>query len=521
MSDQTTSAVRCQCGVKLRVPPNAAGKRIRCPKCGFRIAITADGATTESSAFTAPTAASASPVARPAAPAPPVRRPAAPKPAPDEGDSLLDDLMLAESSATTTAGADLAAHQKICPSCKSAMAKNAQVCVMCGHDLKARPATAPVAKAAKAKAAATGAARTGGRFLIGCALSAAGALVGGLIWFGVAVATEREFGLIAILVGALAGGGMALGYRTPSALAGWVAVLTTIGGIIGAKILIFAFVMYSMFSGKTDDVSLQREYVKYQMVEQRLDEDGVFSPKERMDKGEQYQAEITAQVDALSDAGIQQKYQEYHAAEADTEADDKRSRLADHRATQRMREAGAVPWGDEYNTFINEENASLAALTTAQLDAEIAALDAWEADGQWADAKHVRNYLVYEKAEPACDAELEDLDWDEDSDYSAKYAAAWQKHHAAAVTQVDALSPEDQLREARAIEAEHQRQMAEWESNVNDALGDLSGADIALGLGALIVVFFIAMFGIFGTIFTIIASVTASRVASNGFATSG
>jgi hypothetical protein len=523
MSDAATSTVKCQCGVKLRIPANAAGKRVRCPKCSFRIAIPADGEVVTRSAAADVPQASAPQVAAPPTTASrsATHRPSTPPPIPDDGDSLLNDLMLSESAAAATGTVDLAAHQKACPSCKAAMAKDAIVCVMCGHDLKARPATVPAAKGArvtKAKAAAAGAARTSGRFLVGCGLSAAGALIGGLIWFGVAAVTDYELGLIAILVGTLAGGGMAFGYRAQSALAGWVAVLTTIGGIVFAKILMFAFVFYSVFTGNTDDPDMQREFLRGRMVEERYQENGVWSPKERLEKAEEYNSEVDAEVDAWTDAEVRQKWEKYQETGLGFLDDVNRSRLAVHRATQRVREAGAPPWGDEYDAFENEESAKANSLTSTELEAEIATLDEWEASGQWADARHVRNYLVYDKAEQACDAEMENFNGESDaSSYDDQYAAAWTRHYSATVVEVDALSADEQREQAKLVEAQRQREMEEAGAELAEVFSDMSGTEIAAGVGLVIFLFFVGMFGIFGTLFTIIAAVTAYRVGSSGY----
>ena len=72
----------------------------------------------------------------------------------------------------------------------------------------------------------------------GALLGLLGALLGAVIWFAVAYGTGREFGLIAIGLGFLAGGGVLLGNGRPSVPAGAVAAALTLGGVFAAKVLI-------------------------------------------------------------------------------------------------------------------------------------------------------------------------------------------------------------------------------------------------------------------------------------------
>lgn len=500
--------IQCQCGARLRIPANAGGKRVRCPKCEYKILIPADGGlvtqTTSAQQTEAP------------------RRPARPKPAPvprhsepahEEGDSLLDDFMESESAAQTAAGPDLESNQKLCPSCKSAMAKDAKMCVMCGHDLTKQKA-APPAKGKTSKERAAGAAKSGGKFLVGCLLSCVGALIGAAVWFGVAMATDREFGLIAIGVGALAGGGMALGYRKPSALAGWVAVGTTVMGITVAKVLIFAFVLYATFTGDTDNVDLQREYVKFQMLEKRYEDEGVWSDTKRDKLEDEYTEAINTEVDGWSEAQVREKWKELKDAEVDFLTSIDHSRIAGHRASLRVQEIGAEPWGDEYDAFHNEEMVALRSMSKEEVEAEVEKIDRWEEGECWNDPDYIRNHLIYEKANTARSEEFDEIEWTES--YDKRYAAAWKKHYDAAVAEVDAMSPEDRLAKAKSIQDEELRQQEEFDQRLAEFGDDISGGEVAAAGIALVVVFFFVMFGLFGTVFTIFAAITAYRVASNG-----
>lgn len=215
MGNDDHQVVRCQCGAKLRVPAAAVGRKVACPKCGFKILIGA------------PAGASSS-TPKPAAAIPP-------PPPPSDEESLFDDLMSAEASAETTAGPDLSAFQKSCPNCKAQMTKDARVCLACGHDPLIAPAPKVGGVAGKVSKLAAGT----GRFGIGCALSAAGALLAAGVWYGVAIKTGFEIGYIAWGVGLLAGLGMKIGYGQENMRGALAAVTMAAFGILAAKGMIY------------------------------------------------------------------------------------------------------------------------------------------------------------------------------------------------------------------------------------------------------------------------------------------
>ncbi|NOX58987.1 MAG: hypothetical protein GXP29_09045 [Planctomycetes bacterium] len=213
MADAGQQVVRCQCGAKLRVPAAAAGRKVKCPKCGFKILIDA------------PTGGSSAPSVPSPPPSPPVS-------VPQDDDNLLDDLMSAESTAETTVSADLSTSQKNCPKCRAAMKQDATTCFACGFD----PATIPKAATGAGAASKVGKLAAGtGRFGIGCALSAVGALIGAGIWYGVAVNTGVEWGYIAWGVGVFAGLGMKFGYGQENLRGALAAVTMAALGIVAVK----------------------------------------------------------------------------------------------------------------------------------------------------------------------------------------------------------------------------------------------------------------------------------------------
>jgi hypothetical protein len=235
MGSSADHLVSCQCGARLRVPASAAGKRIRCPKCSYRIEIGADGLPAMAGAAAEP--GEAPPQPAPSATSPPQARPAdPPPPVADEGDDLLSDFMESESGAETSAGPDLAASQKSCPECSAAMPKGAVTCIACGWESgkgQASPARA-AASASSAKNLAVG----GGKFALGCALSGGGALLAAGIWYAVAVFANFEIGYIAWAVGLFAGFGMLWGYGKQDFAAAVVATGMALAGILAAKKMI-------------------------------------------------------------------------------------------------------------------------------------------------------------------------------------------------------------------------------------------------------------------------------------------
>jgi hypothetical protein len=99
-----------------------------------------------------------------------------------------------------------------------------------------------------------------GSLVTGILLSLAGALVGALVWFGVAWATNYEIGWIAWGVGVLAGAGMLVGYRQTDTIAGILAAVISLVGILGAKIMVFAHALSQIdpeFRKMADSMGIQ------------------------------------------------------------------------------------------------------------------------------------------------------------------------------------------------------------------------------------------------------------------------
>ena len=199
-----------------------------------------------------------------------------------------------------------------CPQCQTPMPVGAVLCVQCGYSTqtgkKNKAADAPVSKSAAA-------ARTAGTFLLGIAFSSIGALIGAAIWTVVAMTTGYSIGWIAWGVGVLAGIGMKLGYRNQSTSAGVAAASVALAGVLVAKVAIFGFVMYAVITGDTNDIDMQREYVKGNMTYQILEDRGISTEDYSEEEWESAYDEVSPRVDSMSDEEIREKWQAFRDAE--------------------------------------------------------------------------------------------------------------------------------------------------------------------------------------------------------------
>jgi ribosomal protein S27AE len=108
--------VVCQCGRKLSVRAESAGKRAKCPRCGARFVI----------------------------PAPGKEPPPLPQAEGQEADGLLLEELARYASA---AGTPAVTEQRTCPQCHSPMAADAVLCVQCGYHVHSGKSVAGVVTA--------------------------------------------------------------------------------------------------------------------------------------------------------------------------------------------------------------------------------------------------------------------------------------------------------------------------------------------------------------------------------------
>ncbi len=493
-SSSSHTVFRCQCGAKLKIPAAAAGRRFKCPRCGFQI---------EASAALAQSSSSSSPARKATAPtAPrPAQAPSRPVESPGDGDSMLDELFSAEQSAHTTARSAVLDHQKNCPRCKSPTAASAMTCLRCGYNFAAPPQQ-PVAKP-KRGATLGKLAKSGGRFTIGCLLSGAGAIIGAVVWCIVAVITGYELSWIAIGVGAAAGYGMVLGYGKQNGLAGLVSVGMALVGIVLGKIAIVVFVLYAIFSGNSQDPDIQRAFVQQAMIEEKLAERHAYNDRDREEQWDEVADEVEQITAKMGDEEIRGLWQKYRDELATSNREDREWRLAEHRAQRAGDKAGLLPWCDRREELTQEHLQTIKALSDEELDAELAGLDEWENEGRYADAEYVRDYLIYHQANDA----MYGPDSPDEEDEAAE-EARWKVVYAKATTEVEAVPVAERAAEVRRIEDEAQRQQEEMLANLQRSMDSETGG----GSGGWVALFFSAMFDPIDGLFLLLAMATAFKV---------
>jgi hypothetical protein len=255
MSDVKPATIKMHCpgcSKKLGFPLQAAGKKARCPACAqvFKIA--------------APTGD----LAAPAAPAARITPPPPPPPPPQEEFSLFA-LAASEGSADEL---ELSPEEAARAQALTASTSAAHQAAMVG--MPADP-TKPERTGRTSQRASTGR-ETGagidrspsavGMLAKGLVCSAGGALIGSFIWFGVAKALDLELGYVAWAVGLLAGGGMQLGVRAQTNLAGVIAAAFSIAGIFVGKVMVVAWVLFPMVNKMVEQAQTKAETgINYQV----------------------------------------------------------------------------------------------------------------------------------------------------------------------------------------------------------------------------------------------------------------
>lgn len=212
-----------KCNQRYKVAEDFAGRTAKCKKCGQSVKIP-------------------KPVAAAAA-------------EPDLASLLGEEAVGVKSAAPAVkqASARKTATRK-CAWCGAAMADGTVICVGCGFDVRTgRKVTAGPLEEEPESAAVT-AARFTASLARGAVLSAIGAALGAAVWFGVAVTTGFQLGLIAWGLGGAAGAGMSIGHDdNDGTLAGVIAAGISLLGILGAKFAIFVYYQ-AIFIGRFEAV---------------------------------------------------------------------------------------------------------------------------------------------------------------------------------------------------------------------------------------------------------------------------
>ncbi|HUU82427.1 MAG TPA: hypothetical protein VM243_02880, partial [Phycisphaerae bacterium] len=258
--------------------------------------------------------------------------------------------------------------------------------------------------------------------------------------------------------GGVAGRGMFLGARGQQGTkTGLIAAGMSLCGVLAAKLLIFCFVLYAVFTGETDDPELQRGYVMVQLTDELLDEREVYDEAERERQWDEVFSEAKKRAEQMSDAEVRGQWEHYRQEEelnAWQEGDPQRHRLAYNEARRTAEREGLAYDDQRRQTYRENAFEKYREMSGEELEAAIAELDAWEAEGRWADAEYVRDFLVYQHVDRA----LEDQRPAEggEDEYPAPSKREWKKLHDAAVADVDAMTVEDRLARARQIEHEQE-----------------------------------------------------------------
>jgi phage FluMu protein Com len=244
---------RCgSCNKKFKANDKLAGKRVKCPQCGGTITI-------------------------------PVPQPAE---SPASMASLLDEEGIHPAPAPkpnpTQQPKTAPAAVGKCPSCSGRITAGAVLCVNCGLDLRtgkpveigeaAADASGGKKKNKKRRKRRRGNTPQAVMLLRGCAVSFAFAFVGTLLWWLVAIFTGYEFGIIAWIVGGLAGAGMSFGYGVEDLMAGIAAAFIAFLAIIVGKIMIFVAIVLMLIATIADGVDEDMEVIDGQFVAEQMEE---------------------------------------------------------------------------------------------------------------------------------------------------------------------------------------------------------------------------------------------------------
>jgi predicted Zn finger-like uncharacterized protein len=410
---------QCPCGAQFRVPAAAVGRKVRCSKCNevFRV---------EDAARRAPQLEA------------------------DEQDMFAGMAALANLEKKAAADPTQApVGKRMCPQCGGSIGATAALCTNCGYNLATgQTLKGATAKSVKMRSLAVGA----GTFAIGSALSGLAALLGGFIWFLIAYNTGYEIGWIAWGVGLLAAGGMLLGYRKRNARAGVVAAGMSALGIVAAKVMVFAFVIYVVVTGDTNNVDAQRAFLAARKTDEALNRRELYDPDKRMAAWDGAFEKEMASLQKLSDDDVRAEWEKYRQEEARlnafaTEDGRKQAQVARHQTERRVRAEGVPLFGDRQQEIYKEEFGRALELTAEALGAETARIEAWENGEKWNDPEFVRSELIYTKLEERIGAAQE-----ADEDYDYPEGDQWKQLYTEAVAEVDAVPVDERLALIKASE---------------------------------------------------------------------
>ncbi|MBN1513206.1 MAG: hypothetical protein JXB13_14420 [Phycisphaerae bacterium] len=431
------------CGAKLGLPASAVGRRAKCPQCEHRFVVE-----------------------------------------PSDADSGLDENSAAPPVEAENGEVSLAAppaEPVACPHCKAPVPGDAAFCPICNGNLSAAPIVPetflpPEHVALPPRSLA----RSAGAYLLGTALSALGALLGAGLWCGVAIVSGYEVGWIAWGLGGAAGLGMRMGgYRRASFLAGVMAALVAVGGILTAKAMLVAYYVWPTTGRMTSAGparNMLESIVLLTMNDQIMRQAGV--PETDEQAAEQAYEKASAILAKLSKEQIRLRF--VRSSRSDNvcdiatadEAEFERNWLAAYRADRRANQEGLYDDHPNRAQYYEEERARVRAAPAAETESAIRDLAIWDGVGWLSDSAYVRTVLIYSTIRQS---------WERDQNYGADQIVQdaralppkewiqrqatldreslireWDVRYAAAVREVDALEASDQVTRAREVVA-HRR----------------------------------------------------------------
>lgn len=427
------------CATHIKMPLGAIGKRLKCPKCATVLSVPDPNASPKPSKAT------------------------------DASQSADDDLFSEISEAVAAPRIAPQAVGSLCANCGGLMAPGAIVCMTCGYNTKTHKTVRTKSSSESKRSVGAALAWLGGPLVLGVIFSMIGAAIGAGVWFGVAVATAREIGYIAVLVGGLAGYGMYLGARDVSPFTGVLSAAIAVAGIVAAKVAVFAFVMYAYLSGASVAVDIERGIVASEMADEALDARGIFDEAERE---KEYDKEIKAaekRVAKMKSNEVHSRRMDYVAAQENLE---EKSQLASHFSDLKAEAQGIVPGGPEWQKLYEEEMRVWRTKPKIELDAELDKLKQWNEKDKWANAAYVRAHLPYQwvtlqeskkddEASLSGNDQASEDDWEEEE--GARYKPEeWKALFEPLVAKAKRLSDADCVKESKRLEADEERRSQIW-----------------------------------------------------------
>lgn len=454
-----TISVVCKCGKKLKAPASAVGKKAKCPQCGNVLTVK-------------------------------------PPPPPPEEDNSLDALYdLAQESEQHAAQQEMAPR---CPGCMREMAPGAVVCTNCGYDTRKGkvvvataapkatgtrfdPAAAAAAEAAAKNRKPTDKMAPQGSFIKGIAGSIGGAMIGAFIWFLVAWGTGYELYFLVLVVGALAGLGMAWGQEGYSYAGGGVAAAVTFVMMIIARIAVVLAIIVPHMVAQATKLATQKE-------EERMPD---LSQYDERVVNQLYMEQVKSQKPAAGAAAAPAP-EPTPSDNADEDESDSgppvdKQEVARYQAVEKKLKA--MP-KQQYDAMVKkyddeEKAARLESLVTDDILKMVVGVHPDRASSvEYAQAERGAKEKIAKMTQVQRDAEYKRLNAEHEKEMA------------------DARAAMKKEREARA--AARGRTVEEEESTAR-------GAAAAIGV---IVIFFLVFGGFWGVIFTIMALALAYRTAS-------